>query len=440
MSTPRTLPERERRSDGAGVARRAPFSDNPRVGVRGQRTQQRILDAALTVFADEGYHRASIDRITKVAGCSRVSFYQYFASKEDVFRSLAGQVARQVTAATESLETLTADREGWSALREWVARYADTYERYESVFHAYETDDELARIAARTGAEVITGIQSRIEGTSLSPRQLNPVLRLLVETLGHTLGIAGVFRSVAPDAYPNERVEEALTDIQHRTLFGRRDDVNVHPTSGSAPPTLPFGPAMRELLQGDEDGFSTNAEGSRALSALLASGRDVFVSRGFHNTRVDDLVEAAGVSHGAFYRYFPNKEDLARVLTARGFRAVGATLRELPDVLSTRGSVGRAKLRRWLRQFNGAQASEAGMSRVWLDAALQDPALRGEVAPPWDWGRRQVSQCLQPRGFGDDDLDSLVMVGLLGVFGARRRPAPEIEAAAHIIERGFLGQ
>jgi hypothetical protein len=32
------------------------------------------------------------------------------------------------------------------------------------------------------------------------------------------------------------------------------------------------------------------------------------------------------------------------------------------------------------------------------------------------------------------------MVALFGVFGARERPAAEIEAAAHIIERGLLGR
>jgi hypothetical protein len=32
------------------------------------------------------------------------------------------------------------------------------------------------------------------------------------------------------------------------------------------------------------------------------------------------------------------------------------------------------------------------------------------------------------------------MVALLGVFGGRRRSAPEVEAAAHVIERGLLGR
>jgi len=99
--------------DTAAVLRRAPFSDNPRVGVRGQRTQQRILDAALRVFGEAGYHQCSIDSITKIAGCSRVSFYQYFESKEDVFRHLAVQVARQLNASTDLLYPLTPDLAGW---------------------------------------------------------------------------------------------------------------------------------------------------------------------------------------------------------------------------------------------------------------------------------------------------------------------------------------
>src|SRR5690348_5955707 len=123
MATPRTTPERL--DGGVAVVRRAPFSGNPQVGARGQRTQQRILDAALRAFGEEGFHGCSIDRITKLAPCSRVSFYQYFASKEGVFRHLAEQVARQLSASTEMLDPLTPDREGWAALRAWVGRYVE---------------------------------------------------------------------------------------------------------------------------------------------------------------------------------------------------------------------------------------------------------------------------------------------------------------------------
>jgi AcrR family transcriptional regulator len=275
--------------------------------------------------------------------------------------------------------------------------------------------------------------------TTLPPRQLDPVIRLLLECLIHTLDVTGILRSVAPAAYPSERVEVAITDVLHRTLFGLRIDVNVHPPNGSPPPALDFNPAMLEWLQQDEATLEPNASANSALTALLASGRDVFITRGYHNTRVDDLVEAAGVSHGTFYRYFRNKDEIARLLTARAMRTLGTTLLEIPDVLAQDGSA-RGVLRRWLRRYHAAHATEAAMLRVWIDAVLQDPALRTESAPPLDWGRRRMSRYLQPRGFGDVDMEAVVMVALFGVFGVRRRSAEEVEAAAHMIERGLLGR
>jgi AcrR family transcriptional regulator len=440
--------QREGRPDGPGagavagavaVVRRAPFSDNPRVGARGQRTQQRILDAALRAFGEQGYHGCSIDRITKLARCSRVSFYQYFASKEDVFRQLSAQVARQVSASTEALAPLTPDIEGWTALRAWVARFADIYARYEPVFYALESDEVLAALAGRTGAETVARVHARMATTALPPRQLDPVIRLLLECINHTFDVIGLLRSVARDAYPSERVEVAITDVVHRALFGVYTDVNVHPPAGPPPPALRIGPELVELLQ---RGRAIDQEGSAnpALTALLASGHDVFVERGYHSTRVDDLVAAAGVSHGAFYRYFKNKEELARLLTARAVQHVATPVMELPDFSALDGQAGKGVLRRWLRRYNVGHAHEAKMLRVWLDAELQAPALRAESAPLLDWGRRRFARYLQPRGFGDVDVEAVVMVALLGVFGARYRSPAEVDAAAHVIERGLLGR
>ena len=429
----------EGRSGGAvAVIRRAPFSDNPQLGVRGRQTRQRILDAALRAFGEQGYHDCSIDRITKLARCSRVSFYQYFAGKEDVFRELAGQVARQVSASTEALESLTPDAAGWAALRTWVSRYAEIHARYEPVFHAFENDDALAALARATGAETLARIHARVAATSLPPRQLDPAINLLLECVNHTLDVSGILRSAAPDGYPRERVEIAITDVLHRTLFGVNAEVNVHPPEGSPAPALEPGPEMLDLLR-NSDAAEPDGSGNRALDALCASACGVFVERGFHATRIDDLVAAAGISHGAFYRYFPNKEALGRMLVARAVRDVRNAVMEIPDLSTCEGSARTSRLRRWLRRYHGAQTDEAEMLRVWVDAAVQDPLIRAESAPMLDWGRRRMSRYLQPRGFGDVDIDAVVIVALLGVFGARKRTPAEIDAAALIIERGLLG-
>ena len=426
------------------VMRRAPFSDNPQVGARGQRTQQRILDAALRVFGEEGYHQCGVARITELAGCSRVSFYQYFSGKEDVFRHLTGQVARQLGASTEALGTLTPDVEGWMAIRAWVARYADVYERYRPVFQAFqaaaESDEAVAGGSARSGERDVAGVRSKLATTTLPPRQLDPVISLLLECLPRAFEDAVILRSAAPDAYPKPRVDDALADVVHRTLFGLHADVNAHPPARRRPPALEFGPVLRGALQQDDVSPALNAAGRRALQALMEAGRDMFVARGYHGTRVDDVVAAAGVSHGAFYHYFESKDRFAQVLAARAIRRVATAFADIPDSAGADGPARRAALRRWLRRYNAAQATEAAMFRVWVDAALHDSTLSTDSAAALDWGRRRMARFLAPREFGDVDTEAVVMVALLGAFGARGRSTPTIDAATHIIERGLLGR
>jgi AcrR family transcriptional regulator len=424
------------------VVRRAPFSDNPRVGARGQRTQQRIVDAALRVFGEEGYHRCGVARITELAGCSRASFYQYFSGKEDVFRHLGGQVSRQMSASNEALGLVTPDADGWRSIRAWVARYADIYQRYEAVFLVFQTaaesDAALAAGSARTGDRHVAAFRSRLATTVLPPRQLDPVIGLLLECLPRTLDNATVLRSVVPDAYPGERIEDALADVLHRTLFGLQE-TNVHSPARRRPPALEFSPVMREALEHDGAARDLTPAGRRTLQALTDAGRDLFVARGYHDTRITDIVAAAGLSKGAFYRYFESKDRLAQVLAIQAIRTVSATLSDVPAAAPDDGATAPAALRRWLRRYNATQAGEAAIIRVWGDAAAEDGTFRADSAAALDWGRRRMAHILRPRGFGDVDSEAVVTVALLGTFGARERPAPTIDAAAHIIERGLLG-
>jgi AcrR family transcriptional regulator len=436
----------DRRGDGDGggdvVVRRAPFSDNPRVGARGQRTQQRIVDAALRVFGEEGYHQCGVARITELAGCSRASFYQYFSGKEDVFRHLAAQVARQLGASTEALGLVTPDADGWRSIRAWVARYSDVYDRYEPVFRVFQTaaesDAAVAGGSARTGERHVAAFRSRLTATTLPPRQLDPVIALLLACMPRTLDVARILRAASPSAYSLERIEDALADVVHRTLFGLQA-ANVHPPARRRPPMLEFSPAMRQALEHDGVARDLTPGGKRTLEALMDAGRDLFVARGYHDTRINDVVAAAGLSKGAFYRYFESKDRLVQVLGVQAIRTVSTALVAIP-VEGSDGASPTAAIRRWLRQYNATQAGEAAMIRVWADAAVQNPTFRSDSAAAHDWGRRRIAHFLRPRGFGDVDTEAVVTVALLGTFGARERAASTIDAAAHIIERGLLGR
>jgi AcrR family transcriptional regulator len=55
---------------------------------RGQRTRQKLLDAAERIFAELGFHDASIVKITEAAGVGQGTFYLYFGSKKQIFDEL----------------------------------------------------------------------------------------------------------------------------------------------------------------------------------------------------------------------------------------------------------------------------------------------------------------------------------------------------------------
>lgn|GEM_PF-834727 len=434
-------------AEGAGappdVVRRAPFADSPHVGARGQRTQQRILDAALAVFGEAGYDPSGVDPIAQRAGCSRAAFYQYFSSKEDVFRHLSGQVARQLDASTEALEPVASSRAGWRALRAWVARFADVYDRYQPVFHAFqaasESDAAVAAGSARWGMRAVARIRARLVAPPLRSRELELVIVQLLGCVTRTHDLARILRSAAPEDFAAERMGDALADVAHRAFFGLREDANVRPPPRPRAAPIRFDPAVRDVFATSGPPRELTPAGRETWDALLEGGRKVFAERGYYRTRVADVTAAAGLSRAAFYRYFDDKDQLARALTARALRSVARVFAELPASAASGSAAGRAALRDWLRRYDLAQVGEAAMIRVWMDAVLQDAGLRADAAPALDWGRRALAFFLERRGFGDVDAEAVVLLAHLSAFGTRERSGAEVEAAARIVERGFVG-
>jgi AcrR family transcriptional regulator len=64
----------------------------------------------------------------------------------------------------------------------------------------------------------------------------------------------------------------------------------------------------REELQ--EGGPDREARGRATRAALVAAARAAFGSRGYEATTLDQIVEAAAVTKGAFYHHFASKKEL----------------------------------------------------------------------------------------------------------------------------------
>src|SRR5580704_14433973 len=55
---------------------------------RRQQTRDHLLAAAAQVFAERGFHGASLDEVAAVAGFSKGAVYSNFKNKEDLFLAL----------------------------------------------------------------------------------------------------------------------------------------------------------------------------------------------------------------------------------------------------------------------------------------------------------------------------------------------------------------
>jgi TetR/AcrR family fatty acid metabolism transcriptional regulator len=92
-------------------------------------TRERILDAALDVFASKGYHEARLDDIVETAHISKGSIYFYFPNKERLFLALVDQFADLIERrATEAIARQP--RVGIDRVRAAVMAVLETFGRY----------------------------------------------------------------------------------------------------------------------------------------------------------------------------------------------------------------------------------------------------------------------------------------------------------------------
>ena len=112
------------------------------------------------------------------------------------------------------------------------------------------------------------------------------------------------------------------------------------------------------------------------MSRLLEAGLAEFDERGFQAVRVDDIVRRARTSHGTFYLYFSNKEDLFKVLLRDALHDMAVITDAFPVV--TRNAAGRAALRQWVHTFCDTYAAHSAVIRSLSQAELVGEEVWGD--------------------------------------------------------------
>ena len=150
--------------------------------------------------------------------------------------------------------------------------------------------------------------------------------------------------------------------------------------------------------------------GRRTRDALVSAARGVFEDRGYDGTRMSDIAEAAGVSHGTVYTWFSTKEAV--------LMAVVASL--VDDLYASLGTpegtdpVSRIEIAN--RSYLDAYRAHARLLEVVEQAATTDESFRAVLA---DLRRAHVERVaatlrhMQDHGIARADLDAHVAAAAL---------------------------
>jgi AcrR family transcriptional regulator len=183
------------------------------------RRRRQLLDVALRVFADRGFHDASMNDIAIAAGVTKPVLYQHFTSKRELFAELLGDVGRDlqetITKAVTAAETQREMVElGFSAYFTYVDQHRDAFQLFYGGSMA--RDEEFAEVVNQTETAVaglVAGL-IEIEGLGAGQRQV----------LGH--GIVGMIEGASihwlrsgSDADP-QTLAHQLADLAWRGLRG----------------------------------------------------------------------------------------------------------------------------------------------------------------------------------------------------------------------------
>ena len=175
-------------------------------------------------------------------------------------------------------------------------------------------------------------------------------------------------------------------------------------------------------------------KGDRAASSLKDSAREVFRDSGFKNARVQDIAAGAGLSIGAYYRYYKDKHDILTTLLRELLEEAFVVSRSPWDPSDPLRSI-HVTTQRYLEFY----ALHADLFRVLVEVSQTDV----EVEAMWATVRQEVIDRISvmlkralPDGLVRPDIDIEISAALLAAmtdhyaflrFVINRLPAHDIE-------------
>ncbi|MFE3193975.1 TetR/AcrR family transcriptional regulator [Nocardia sp. NPDC059240] len=190
-------------------------------------TEQALKHAARKLFAERGYLNTKITDITAAAGRAAGSFYNHFASKEELLQSLLKDLADESDNSAED-PAHTADFTDPESVRYHVAAYWNfgrkNWPVLRSVGQAALVNADFARIAARFATEQREEVADHLDGFTAAGLRLPGSAEVSLAMM--FLSATGLLQAVEEGGLTltDEQAVDALTSFVYRGLTGRDVD------------------------------------------------------------------------------------------------------------------------------------------------------------------------------------------------------------------------
>jgi AcrR family transcriptional regulator len=162
------------------------------------------------------------------------------------------------------------------------------------------------------------------------------------------------------------------------------------------------------------------SKGQRTMRRLLDAATMAFGSLGYDAARVDDIVAIAETSHGTFYRYFKDKEDVLRTLVSESLTR--------PEFFPTFGTreppLEWEVLRDWVGQISAIWHRASPLFPAATQLAGSDRQLRSEVRRALKGLSRNLGRLIVRSGGAQDidpDVAGMAMWAMVDRFHSLRQ-------------------
>lgn len=236
-------------------------------------TEERLVEAAVRLFARKWYGTVSVAEICRAAGLSNGIFYRYFDNKEALVRRILETVTASIGSAVSAISG-DCPRACLQAFVRTLVAYAEEHKDLVSVY--------------REGQYRFFEYERRLVG--IYRRGLSAALGRETDLPAYLFALGGIrFCAIRRALHGTPADMEAIFAILEGGVF----------PGAAFDPERVFGGPVNPLPLALEEG---------ARERLLRAGKRLFGEKGYFETNIHEVTDGAGLSVGAFYTHFPSKE------------------------------------------------------------------------------------------------------------------------------------